>query len=74
MPYPARVRKHLELSAAEARAIGTRALVPYHFQSGQSGNPTGSSKSRREQMAASGSAALAMVPEAIVTLEADEPF
>lgn len=73
MPYPARVRKHPELSAAEARAIGTRALVPYHL-SGQSGNPTGSSKSRREQMAACESAALAMVSEAIVTLEADEPF
>lgn len=65
---PARVRKHPELSAAEARAIGTRALVPYHFQPAQSGNPTGSSKSRREQMAACESAALAMVPEAIVTL------
>lgn len=47
--------------------------MPYHL-SGQSGNPTGSSKSRREQMAACESAALAMVSEAIVTLEADEPF
>lgn len=68
MPYPAHVRKHPKLSATEARAIGTRALVPYQFQAGQSGNPAGSSKSRREQIAACDQAALERTPEALATL------
>src|SRR5215472_9909223 len=69
MPYPPHpARKHPQLSAKEARAIGTRALVPYRFQPGKSGNPAGLSKSRREQIAACDQAALERTPEALATL------
>jgi hypothetical protein len=66
MPYPPRPpRKYPDLSPAEARA---GALAPYRFQPGQSGNPEGISRSRREQMMACEAAALEKTPEAITTL------
>ena len=46
MPYPPKPpRKHPDLSAAEARS---QHLVPYRYQPGVSGNPSGMSKSARE--------------------------
>src|SRR5215831_13093533 len=66
MPWPPpRGRKCPQLTAEEARS---RALVPYRWKPGQSGNPEGFPRSRREQMAACDEAALAVVPAAIVTL------
>ena len=46
MPYPPKPpRKHPDLSAAEARS---HHLMPYRYQPGVSGNPSGMSKSARE--------------------------
>jgi hypothetical protein len=46
LPYPPKSpRKHPELPVGEARALH---LKPYGFKRGQSGNPTGMSKSQRE--------------------------
>ena len=66
MPWPPRAaRKYPEVPPEEARS---RALAPYRFQPGQSGNPTGISKSRRAQMVACEQAALERTPEALATL------
>ena len=66
MPWPPHPpRKHPDLSPEEARS---KALAPYRFEPGHSGNPEGLPQSRREQMEVCERAALPTVPEAIVTL------
>src|SRR5215469_13578056 len=57
-PHPA--RKHPQMTPEEARS---RALVPFRFKPGQSGNPEGLPRSRREQLATLAAAALEMSPE-----------
>ena len=49
MPYPPRPpRKHASLE--EARAARSKAIEPYRWKPGQSGNPQGFPRSRREQL------------------------
>jgi len=64
MPYPPRKpRKHA--TSAEAREARSKALERYKFQPGQSGNPTGFPKGRREQIEACERLARERSPEAI---------
>lgn len=65
MSYPPISRKHPGLSPAEAR---TQHLRPYRFEPGQSGNPAGFPKGRREQLEACEAAARAHTEEAIAVL------
>jgi hypothetical protein len=63
MPLPPpKKRKHRGLTPAEAR---TQHLEPYKFRPGQSGNPAGFPKSRREQIEACERLARERSPEAI---------
>ena len=64
MSYPPRKpRKHA--TPAEAREARSKALEPYKFQPGQSGNPAGFPKGRREQIEACERLARERSPEAI---------